>query len=81
MPRSPSIRAVTFEEAPARTRTVTNADAAGRALLTHGDTATKQYRQAVRSVVALSEGNVDPEKVRKDFIAALKVAGVFVHDA
>lgn len=80
MPRSPSIRAVTFEEGPARTRTVTDADAAGRALLAHGDLATKQYRQAVRSLVALSEGKVDPEKVRQDFIAALRAGGVFVHE-
>lgn len=66
MALSPSIPAVTFEEAPARTRTVTDADAAGCALLTQGDTATKQYRQAVRSLVALSDGQVDLEKVRED---------------
>jgi hypothetical protein len=76
----PSIRAVTFEEAPARTRTVTDAIAAGRALLSHGDITKKQYRTAVRSLVALSEGRADPEKVRADFIAALTVSGVFVHD-
>lgn len=80
MPRKLFFRAVTFEEAPARTRTVTDADAAGRALLSHGDIWTKEYRHAVRSLVKLAEGRVDSEKARADFIAALKASGVFVHE-
>lgn len=80
MSRNPSFRAVTFEEAPARTRTVTDVDAAGRALLSHGDIWTKQYRHAVRSLVKLSDGAGDPEKARMDFIAALRASGVFVHE-
>jgi hypothetical protein len=77
---NPFIRSVTFEETPARTRTVSDADAAGRALLTHGDITKKEYRTAVRSLVALSEGRAAPEQARADFIAALRVSGVFVHD-
>ncbi len=80
MPRGPTFRAVTLEEAPARTRTVSDADGAGRALLARGDIWTKEYRHAVRSLVKLSESKVDPEKARTDFVAALKGSRVFVHE-
>ena len=78
--QSPSIRAVTFEEASGRTRTVTDADAVERALLSHCDVWTKEYRHAVKSLVKLAEGTIGSEKARQDFIAALKASGVFVHE-
>ena len=80
MSPNPSFRAVTFQEAPDRTRTVSDADAAFRALLSHGNIWTKEYRHSVRSLVKLAEGRVDAEKARADFIAALQASGVFVHD-
>ncbi|MBD9528364.1 DUF982 domain-containing protein [Paracoccus sp. PAR01] len=72
------IRPVSFEERPATYRIVDDAAGMGRALLAHCDFEDPAYQVAAEAVLALNNGEIDPEAAREAFVAALTAAGVFV---